>query len=356
MSASDVEIGWSPKGGLAFPDGVEEEDVFGPAEGLEEPSPDYGASTSEPVDEVLFASSSSSDPTYRKVRHELEEDGIDVSRLDPNDVEERDGEVFLDGERASELDAKVYLRPKRWRSVEDDSELFRDLIDAQEDGVDFYGDPQAAMLAEDKKATKNVFSSKGVGSVDDFSYEEARSLLEGGEEVVVKPRYNSSCGEDVDLVSSVDELEAYDEEKLRDEMLIEEYLPQGSGEENADMRMVLTGEDTVRAERVNGNGVANNLSNGGKYTEPPEMSDEEQYLEEVGSEVLGEGFYSIDYIRESDGSVKVMEINSTSGTGIDREMEGDLYSSIAEGLKSREYSAASPDQDMQTRSQRPATV
>ncbi|MFB6175473.1 MAG: RimK family alpha-L-glutamate ligase [Candidatus Nanohalobium sp.] len=355
VSGSDLEMGWSPSEGIIMPDGVDEEDVFG--QGAVEPVAPAQSSVfnDNSVDEVLFASSSRSDDAYKKVKQELESSGVSVSRLDPGSVEEKDGEVFLDGEPASEVDATVYLRPKRWVSVEDNDDIYRKLIDAREDGVDFYGDPQIAMIAEDKKATKNVFRSKGVGALEDFSYEEALKRVEDGEELVVKPRYNSSCGDGVELVDSRSGLEAYGEDTLED-MLVEEYLPQGSDGENADMRMILTGKDSVRAERADGNGVANNLSNGGEYVEPPEKSSEEQYLEEVGSEVLGDGFYSIDYIRESDGSVKVMEVNSTSMTGINREMEKDLYSSIAEGVKSTGYQASARGSAIETGSKRTATV
>jgi len=62
------------------------------------------------------------------------------------------------------------------------------------------------------------------------------------------------------------------------------------------------------------------------------MSFQEEILRYTASEILGDGFYSIDYIKEDDGSVNVMEINSTSGTKINDQIEDNLYNSISNGI------------------------
>ncbi|MFB6180565.1 MAG: RimK family alpha-L-glutamate ligase [Candidatus Nanohalobium sp.] len=290
---------------------------------------------SESAPDRVFFASDPSDSTYDEVRDRLEEDGIEVEDLDPDGIDCEGGEFYLNGEPVSELDASVYLRPKRWTDVGEDWEGFSDLLQLQAySSIDFYGDPHTAVLAEDKKATKNVFRNLGIGVVDDLSYDEALKQVEEGEEVVVKPRFNSSHGNGVEAVSSQSRLETYREDILEGDYLVEDKLEHGEDSENADMRMVLTGDDFYRAERVGGDGVASNISNGGDYRDPDPLSFEEFEMYRKASEAFGNGFISIDYVREEDGSVNVMEINSTSYTSIDEHLDDNLYDSIAEGLES----------------------
>jgi len=283
-------------------------------------------------DKVFFASSSS-DSTYEHVKDNLEASDIDVEHLSPEDIE-RDGEDFLlNGENISDLDAKVYLRPKRWTDVGDDWSDIQQMIELNnESSIEFYGDPQVAVLAEDKKATKDVFESVGVGTVDDFSYEDALEKIKEGDELVVKPRFNSSLGNGIESVETEEEIINYREDILEGDYLVEEKIDHGADSENSDMRMVITGEESFRAERTGGDGVASNLCNGGEYQDPDEMSFQEEILRYTASEILGDGFYSIDYIKEDDGSVNVMEINSTSGTKINDQIEDNLYNSISNGI------------------------
>lgn len=322
-TSSETDSAWTPDSGSGLLEPIDQEDIGEELEPSEEGS----------QEKVLIASDSFSDSTYSHVKSRLKNDGVEVEDLETDNIEVEEGEVRVNGEKASELDAKVYLRPKRWTDLDESPEDLLDLIMLQREGVEFYGDPQTALLAEDKKATKNVFRSSGIGTVEDFTYEEAVEEVEDGEEIVVKPRFNSSNGDGIETVSSTSELEEYEKAISSGEYLAEEMIEHGEGSTNSDMRMIVTGEDVIRKQRVDGDGIANNLSNGGSYAEADPMSYQELQLSAKASEIMGNGFYSIDYIREDDGSVNVMEINSTSGTKIDRTLEKDLYGSIAEGIQ-----------------------
>ncbi|MFB6115168.1 MAG: RimK family alpha-L-glutamate ligase [Candidatus Nanohalobium sp.] len=313
---TDSSQAWTPDGGL---DGFEEE----------------------AVDEVHFASSSS-DSTFDDVKASLEGKGASTDRLRPSDIYEEEGEVFVDGVEASDFDGKIFYRPNTWFSDLSEGERLEKMslmmrLDS-EYGVDFFGDPQSALISRDKKITKSVYDSKGVGTVEDYSLDEAFDLLDDGEEIVAKPRSGTCQGECVELIESSSELESYvrdkageiSEEAVAEDLLLEEYLPTGEENENYDMRMVVVGDEVYRKERVDGDGIANNLDNNGEYSEPPVMSREELDLANKSKEIFGEGFYAVDYIRTEDGEVKVLENNATPGTKIEKELPVDLKDKIGD--------------------------
>lgn len=312
--------------------------VWRPDATLEGPSvePDVDEDLSE--EELVFASSRS-DSTFDDVKSSLEDEGVSTERIAPSDVSEEDGDIYVNGVEASEFDGRIFYRPSTWfsdLSRDDQLEkmgLMSDL-ESQYD-VDFFGGAQSALVSGDKKATKEAFSSKGVGTVEDYSVKEAFERVDSGEDVVVKPRKGTRHGDGVELAESSSELESYIEdvqesfdEGLEDVLLFEEYFETGENADNSDMRMVVVGDEVYRMERAGGDGIANNLGNNGKYVEPPEMSGEEEELANRTREIFGEGFYAVDYIRTEEGGVKVLENNSTPGTKIDDELEVDLMDRI----------------------------
>jgi len=102
--------------------------------------------------------------------------------------------------------------------------------------------------------------------------------------------------------------------------------------------IVLDGE-IYRKERSGGDGIANNLDNNGEYVEAPELSEEEKELAQKTEEIFGDGFYAVDYIRDEEGGVKVLENNATPGTKIGDELDIDLDEAIASEAYSSERSA-----------------
>ena len=309
-------------------------DEWTPEDGISGPSMSSGS------EEVYFASSRT-DSTFAEVKASLEGRDASTTHLNPSDIEESDGEIFIDGTEASEFDGKIFYRPNTWFSDFSEEgrlgkmELMAELETSYD--IDFFGQPVTAMVSRDKKFTKQVYESAGVDTVDDYSLEEAFEKLEEGEKLVGKPRSGTCQGDGVELIDSASDLESYvdryageaSEEAVDESILLEEYLPNDSGDENYDMRMVVLGDEVYRKARVDGDGVANNLDNNGRYVDAPEMSSEEEELAETTKDLFGDGFYAVDYIRTDEGDVRVMENNDTPGGSIDSEISDDLNERIA---------------------------
>lgn len=322
--------------------------VWRPDAVVEGPSIDEDVDRDLSNEKMVFASSSS-DSTFSEVRSSLEGREVSTERLNPSDIFEDDGDIYVDGIEASEFDSKIFYRPSSWfsdLSRDDQLEKMSLIADLESQyDVDFFGGAQSALISSDKKATKEAFSSKDVDTVDDYSFEEAYERVESGEDIVVKPRKGTCHGEGVELVESVEDLEQYVdevessfEEGLEEVLMFEEYFETGKEAENSDMRMVVIGDEVYRMERSGGDGIANNLGNNGEYVEPPEMSDEESELGERTHEIFGDGFYAVDYIRTDEGEVKVLENNATPGTEIDEELEVDLMDRISSQMYEEESS------------------
>jgi hypothetical protein len=290
----------------------------------------------------LYLAASESDSTFSGVKNALEGKDADTNSLRPSDVERRGDEIFVDGVEASDFDGSIFYRPNTWfsdLSEEDKVEKMGLMSDLESEyDVDFYGGAQSALISRDKKATKNVYKSKGVDTVEGYSFDEALNVLEDGGSVVAKPRKGTCQGDYVELVESGEELEEYmdrvlgddlAEEDVGEHLLFEEYLETGSDADNSDMRMVVLNGEIYRKERSGGDGIANNLDNNGRYVEAPDLSDEEKELAEETQEIFGNGFYAVDYIRDEEGEVKVLENNATPGTQIGEELEIDLDEKIA---------------------------
>lgn len=303
-------------------------------------TPDEGPKQ-EPVEEVKLASARD-DSTFDDVKASLEGKGVSTDRIRPSDIYEEEGDLFIGNEEASEFEGTVFYRPNTWfGGLSEEDRLQKMGLMARmekEADVDFFGGAQSAILSRDKKTTKRVFESEGIDTVEDYDLEEAENLLEEGESVVAKPRNGTCQGESVELIESSSELDRYVQEKVgdlgevEDKVLFEEYLPTGEENENHDMRMIIAGDRIYRKERVNGDGIANNLDNNGEYRDAPLMNREELELASKSKEIFGEGFYAVDYIRTDDGKVKVLENNATPGTKIEDEIGADLKEDIGDSI------------------------
>lgn len=312
-------------------------DEWTPESGINSPS------ISSDSEEVFFASSKT-DSTFAEVKASLEGKDASTKHLDPGDIQEGQDEILIDGIEASEFDGKIFYRPNTWFADFSESERLEkmDLMAELETSydVDFFGQPVAAMVSRDKKFTKQIYESAGIDTVDDYGLEEAFDRLEEGEEIVGKPRSGTCQGDGIELIESASELESYlknyagevSEDAVEENILLEEYLPNDSEDENYDMRMVVLGDEVYRKARVDGDGVANNLDNNGRYVEAPEMSSEEENLAEKTQHLFGDGFYAVDYIRTEDGDVKVMENNDTPGRSIDSKISDNLTEKIADEI------------------------
>lgn len=317
--------------------------------GIEQPSIEE-TDTEEDSSQDFYFASSSSDSTFEDVSNSLEDTDSSTERLRPSDVKRKGDEIFVNGVEASDFDGKIFYRPSTWfADISRDEQLEKmDLMVDLENqyDVDFYGGAQSALISRDKKATKEAYSSKGMDTVEDYGLDEALDRLESGEDLVAKPRKGTCQGDCVELVESESELESYidrvlgeaSEDMVGENLLFEEYLPTGKDAENSDMRMIMAGDQMYRRERIDGDGIANNLDNNGEYIEAPEMSFEEKRLADKTREIFGEGFYAVDYIRDEDGGVKVLENNATPGTKINRELDVDLMDRIADDM----YQSSSP--------------
>lgn len=295
----------------------------------------------EPVKEVKMASDRD-DSTFDEVKASLNGRDVSTDRIRPSDVYEKEGEFFIGDEKASEFEGTIFYRPNTWFSdLSEEKRMDKMALMAhmeKEEGVDFFGGAHSALLSRDKRATKRAFESYGVDSVEDYDLDEAEELLENGENIVAKPRNGTCQGEAVELLDSSSELERYVDNKVgdlgevEDKVLFEEYLPTGKDNENHDMRMIIAGDKIYRKERVNGDGIANNIDNNGEYKEAPLMNREELELASKSKEIFGDGFYAVDYIRTEEGDVKVLENNATPGTKIEEEIDADLKQEVSEAI------------------------
>ena len=314
--------------------------VWRPDESIETPSLE-SPNIEEEVTEDFYMAVSESDSTYSGVKGALEEEGSNTEVLRPSDIERGDENIYVDGVEASDFDGTIFYRPNTWFSDFDEDEKLDKMglmaeLESEYD-VDFYGGGQSALISRDKKATKNVYESRGVDGVESYSLEEAMNKLEEGEEIVAKPRKGTCSGDLVELIESGEGLENYVDrvmgdlgsESIDENLLFEEHYETGEGAENSDMRMVVLNDEIYRMERSGGEGLANNLNNNGDYVEPPEISSEEKKLAEETEDIFRKGFYAVDYIRTEDGEVKVMENNATPGTKIDEELDLDIEKDIA---------------------------
>lgn len=298
------------------------------------------ASTDTADADVLYAGQTNT-PTRRKTVRQLDEHGFEVTDLSTDELDQLD-------------DQTVFYRHKMFTSGMDDEEQKQTVAELkkieEETGAEFVQDPYAAWYHKDKNRTaehleeafenrENVRMARGVED------EEAFEILEE-DEIVAKPSRNC-CGNGVRKLSDENELESYIEDLEEDEYRLEEAIDH---EEVMDCRAVVLGDGkdaTVLeiAARENGDGFANNISNGGNYTDSGEIFDYE--IDAAIEATEGLEVAAFDYMKTEEGEIIGLEVNTDMGTAINERYstEIDINGEIARYIESKadeevEYSLA----------------
>lgn len=280
--------------------------------------------------EILYAGQTNT-PTRRKTIRRLDEKGFQITDLSTNEIDELDEQT-------------VFYRHKMFTSGmtdEEQKETVAELKEIEEETqTEFIQDPYAAWFHKDKNRTaeylEDAFEDKeNVRMAQGFEEDEAFEILEE-DSIVAKPSRNS-CGNGVKKLEAEGELSSYIEDLEEDEYRLEEAI---SHQDVKDCRAVVLGEGedaTVLevAARENGNGFANNISNGGNYTDSGEIFDYE--IDAALDATEGLEVAAFDYMKTSDGEIIGLEVNTDMGTAINEKYseEIDINDEIAEYIESR---------------------
>lgn len=288
--------------------------------------------------DILYAGQVDTE-TRRGITGELLERGIDVTDLKPGDITEQDGELYVDGVHASMLRGKtVFYRQKMFLAGLSDEEresVLDEIRILEEDyGLDFVNPSLGSSVCDDKTATKDVLEEAysgidGVGVPDTYtSLDEIAELDE--DEIVVRKAREGSCGEGVEFV------EAGDINEFDDNVFYEEFVDHY--DRGKDMRGFLVNDRPVGfAERAMDTESLEpkNLANDGHYEASEAVNWNEVYAVAEAGKALDMDIAAVDYVKQEDGSVKVLEVNATPGTKINEIMDRDLYSEIGDHLEER---------------------
>lgn len=288
------------------------------------------ASTDTEDADILYAGQVNT-PTRRKTVRELDEDGFNVTDLSSDELDQLE-------------DQTVFYRHKMFTSGMDEKEQQETVAELkqieEETGTEFVQDPYAAWFHKDKNRTAEhldqIFEGReNVRMAQGISDEEAHDLLEENE-IVAKPSRNC-CGNGVRKLSEKEDLDSYIEDLEDEEYRLEEAIDH---EEVMDCRAVVIGdgEDATVLEiaaRENGNGFANNISNGGNYTDSGEIFDYE--IDAAIQATEGLEIAAFDYMKTEDGEIIGLEVNSDMGTAINEKYseEIDINKEISHYIESR---------------------
>ncbi len=251
-------------------------------------------------------------PTRKKTVEELDEQGYDVTNVSSVDELEK-----LD-------DQTVFYRHKKFTSGMNDEEskkMAEQVSAAVEDqDIDFIQDPLMSWFHNDKNRTSEMleesFSNlQNVRMAESYSEEEAFEVLED-DQVIAKPT-RSSFGNGISRIEDSETLENYLEEFEREEYRLEESVPHEEGFKDCRALVLGDGEDATVLEiaaREDGDGIANNIANGGEYTDPGEIFDYE--IDAAIQATEGLEVAAFDYMKTPDGEIVGLEVNSDPGTAI----------------------------------------
>lgn len=288
------------------------------------------ASTDTEDADILYAGQVNT-PTRRKTVRQLDEDGFDVTDLSTDELDELE-------------DQTVFYRHKMFTSgmsQEEQKETVSELKQIEEEtDTNFVQDPYAAWFHKDKNRTAEYLEEafegqENVRMAESLEKEEALGILEE-DEIVAKPSRNC-CGNGVRKLSDNEELESYIEDLEEDDYRLEEAIDHDNV---MDCRAVVLGdgEDATVLEvaaRENGNGFANNISNGGNYTDSGEIFDYE--IDAALEATDGLEIAAFDYMKTSEGEIIGLEVNSDMGTAINEKYstEIDINNEITNYIESK---------------------
>lgn len=327
----------------------------------------------------------------------MEDRGMDVTDFRPSQIEEKDGELFVDGLHASELqDTVVFYREKSFdegfEEGEERERLEQTVRLDEEYGIEFVNTPRGAAMCSDKLAAKEALErvsdldSDNLVRFAEEKYDEgeqpderwmefleenddrldnlfdvpetyrgefhAERELDEGDTVVKKPRDGS-------LGNGIEFLEFGEIDDFDDDHVYEEFVDHYSGEDDeevVDSRIWVAGDDVLTVDREidSERPEPTNISNGGTYSEDPmEAGLEEELLAYHVAEETGMDVFAIDLVRKQDeeGRKQLMpyEVNSTADTQLnDYEVcEADLYDSTAETVEQRLDEVSGPREDIE---------
>lgn len=272
--------------------------------------------------------------TRRKTVKQLDKDGFSVTDISPSDV----GEELKD--------QTVFYRHKMFTSgmsPDKEKQTVQQLKEAEEKhNIDFIQDPVTSWYHKDKNRTADLLSDafkdkENVHMAETLSEDEAHQLLEQDEEVVAKPA-RSCCGNGVQKLDEEQSLEEYIENLEDDEYRLEEAVPHGEAYQDCRAIVLGEGEDATVLEiaaREGGKAFANNISQGGKYTDSGDIFDYE--IDAAIEATEGLEVAAFDYMKTPDGEIVGLEVNSDMGTAINEEYseEVDINGELTSYLEAR---------------------
>jgi glutathione synthase/RimK-type ligase-like ATP-grasp enzyme len=327
----------------------------------------------------------------------MEDRGMDVTDLRPSQVEEEDGELFVDGIHASELqDTVVFYREKSFDDGFEDGkerEKLEQVVRLDEQyGIEFVNTPRGAATCSDKLAAKErlehaseldseelmrfaeekydegeqpdeewmEFLEENGDRIDDLfdvpeTYRDevrAEGELDEEDTIVKKPR-DGSLGNGIEFLE-LGEIDEFDDDHVYEEF-VDHYSGEGD-EEVVDSRIWVAGDEVLTVDREidSERPEPTNISNGGTYSEDPmEAGLEEELLAYQVAEETGMDVFAIDLVRKQDeeGRKQLMpyEVNSTADTRLnDYEVcEADLYDATAGVVEQRLEEVSGPGEDIE---------
>ncbi|MFQ3307849.1 MAG: hypothetical protein ACI977_000060 [Candidatus Nanohaloarchaea archaeon] len=270
-------------------------------------------------------------PTRRKTINQLDKDGFKVTDLSAGEIDKLQ-------------DQSVFYRHKMFTAGMNEEEQKKTVADLKrienETETGFIQDPYVSWYHKDKNRTADYLEQQfseyeNVRMTQEFNDEEAFEIIEENA-VVAKPSRNC-CGNGVRKLQEESNLESYIEELENDSYRLEEAIDH---EDVKDCRAIVLGdgEDATVLEiaaRENGAGFANNLSNGGNYTDSGEIFDYE--IDAALDATEGLEVAAFDYMKTSEGEIVGLEVNSDMGTAINEEYstEIDINEEIADYIHYR---------------------
>ncbi|MFB6226131.1 MAG: hypothetical protein ABEJ02_02155 [Candidatus Paceibacteria bacterium] len=322
--------------------------------------------------DVLYAGTRDT-TTRRNLVREFNDRDLNVTDISALDIEERDGEIFIAGREASELEGKtVFYRQATFLS---DINTREEKIEKQylmyrlqeEYDINFYNSVRGAFNCWNKRRTKNILDEaysqlENVRVAESFdSLEQVNEALERKEqedhvaEKVVRKPEKGSLGRGIEFIDA-GELGKDDFESAHH--FYEECIDH-SAENVREVRALDLGEgreNKVFVERDSDSGKleTKNIDQGAHYEKRDEVTEEEYRAIMAASRALdplkekGMEFGALDYLiveKEEGVEVVVMEYNSTPGTKVSEfyeeniREEGDpgFYEMIADSVEESHY-------------------
>jgi len=282
--------------------------------------------------DILYAGQVNT-PTRRKTVKELDEQGFEVTSISSEDIDELE-------------DQTVFYRHKMFTSGMDDherKETVEELARAEQENqeLDIIQDPYTAWYHKDKNRTAELLEEsfsglENVRMAESFDEDEAYEVLEENE-LIAKPSRNC-CGNGIKRIDEEEALENYLEGLEEEEYRLEEAVPHEEGFKDCRAIVLGDGEDATVLEvaaRENGSGVANNISNGGNYTDPGDIFDYE--IDAAIEATEGLDVAAFDYMKTPDGEIVGLEVNSDLGTAINEQYstQVDVNQQISDYIASR---------------------